>query len=272
MAAEPHTQYASAEALAAELDRVATLPECSDTRWLSFARHPAYITPADTRWIEPETRTPSDTVVEIASEHGSSECAVLDGTDEGCPWAVNTATWNTEGTVHAALAEGERLGFVGGTDNHEASPGRLGEGPGHAGQFEDTDGDGVNDGPVVQFRGGAITGLFHSATELDIDTVFDAIEARHTVAASFKPTRLGLRARIDGMAYLPGDDVPPGALGVELALEADGLEHYELDLVDPLGGEVSSELAAGDIRHVRVRAWVDGEEERLRASPWFAGD
>lgn len=265
-----HAQYASAAALVAELDRVASLPACEGTRWLSFVHHPAYVTPADTRWHEPDTRAATDTVVEIASEHGSSECAVLDGADEGCAWGINEATWNAEGTVHAAFAAGERLGFVGGTDNHEASPGRLGEGPGHAGQFEDSDGDGNVDSAVLQFRGGAITGVFHAAGEFDTSALFDAIEARRTVAASFKPTQLELRGWVGGTAYLPGDDVPPGDLSVDLVLEADGLERYELDLVDPLEGSTSSELSAGDVRYARVRAWIDGEEERIWASPWFA--
>ncbi|MBM4393806.1 MAG: hypothetical protein FJ090_21990, partial [Deltaproteobacteria bacterium] len=86
----------------------------------------------------------------------------------------------------------------------------------------------------------------------------------------FKPTQLELRGWVGGTAYLPGDDVPPGDLSVDLVLEADGLERYELDLVDPLEGSTSSELSAGDVRYARVRAWIDGEEERIWASPWFA--
>lgn len=59
---------------------------------------------------------PNMPVIEIVSSHGSSEC--LD-----CPGAMPDRVTGNGHSVQDALMTGNRLGFVGGSDNHHARPG-----------------------------------------------------------------------------------------------------------------------------------------------------
>ncbi|MFT5680141.1 MAG: hypothetical protein ACI8RZ_001046, partial [Myxococcota bacterium] len=123
---------------------------CASVRWLTYAHHPAYSVPQVTDWSLEENTPSSEQVVEIYSEHGSSEC--IDLTADGCDWRINTGQgYYADGSIQAALSEGYQLGFVGGTDSHDARPGSLDDGPSHIAHWLDTDGDGIVDTPKTHF-------------------------------------------------------------------------------------------------------------------------
>lgn len=254
---------------------------CGPTRWISFAHHPAYELPQSTDWALDENRPDRETLVEIASEHGSSECADPDA--EGCAWRINEVQgYFPEGSVQAALARGFRLGFTGGTDGHDARPGSLEDGPGRVGQL---DGDGL---PRLQFMDGALTGVFlEEGQELGIEALFDALEARRTLATTGPRPALSAWAESeDGRVWLPGALLPRDAGPLTLVLEAgDAGEGYRLDRVERVGvdglvEDASEEAEArftwdpgpGDWTYLRLRyaseAAADGEE-RVWVSPWF---
>lgn len=267
------------------VDRVADLWEaldgaeerCGPTRWVSFAHHPAYALPQATDWGLRENRPDRETLVEIASEHGSSEC--LDLGAEGCDWRVNEAQgYLPEGSVQAALDRGYTLGFVGGTDAHDARPGSLSDGPGAVGQIED--------GAIRRhFAPGAITGVFLEG-DLDLDSLFDALEDRRTLASTGPRPELRAWAEgADGLTYLPGEALPRAALPARLFLEAAEAEGYALSAIERLGPggliedrsdgpdyEGAWDASPGDWTYLRLRYASDSAEdgeERVWLSPWF---
>ena len=78
-----------------------------------------------------------------------------------------------------------------------------------------------------------------------------------------------------GMVYLPGDDVPiaGGPLTLEIDLTDPIVSSWYAEIVNPNTGAVSTattlDLSDGVPRYVRIRAWVNGVEQRLWASPFF---
>jgi hypothetical protein len=247
-------------------------PDCAGTRYASWFHHPAYSQPSLVDWALETNHNPYDRVVEIASSHGSSECVDLEA--EGCDFLVNTPRYDNAGAVQRALQLGYRLGFVGGTDNHEGRPELVGETtPGAVANFWDADGDGQNDDVRRQFAQGALTGVFIDGP-LTRGALLDAIEARHTLATTWLVDGLRLHATDEhGQMWIPGDDVPAGTLIVTFALTDARVEEFWAEVVDPMTGDKSRDLTftleSGDVRYVRVRAWIDGTEHRLWASPWF---
>ncbi len=253
---------------------------CGPTRWLTFAHHSAYTNPQQTDWGLDENRPTRETLIEIASEHGSSEC--VDPDAEGCDWRRNDAQgYAPEGSVQAALDAGFALGFVGGTDSHDARPGSLADGPGAVGHL-------VNSLPRQQLAPGALTGvLLLDGEALDANTLLDALALRRTLASSGpRPDLRAWAQSEDGSVWLPGELLPRDAMPVTIYLElGDPGEGYTLSQVERLGpgGQVEETSAAseatmtwsgrpGDWTYLRLRydapASADGEE-RVWLSPWF---
>lgn len=258
--------------LAEVLAAAASEPGCTPTRYLSFLHHPALSPPAGIDWTEPYGTLADDRLVEIYSEHGSSECA--DPAGEGCDFHLHAEHLDPGGAVQTALQLGWKLGFLAGTDSHDADPGSVDNGPSYSAFFYDADGDGLADDPQSQYGPGGVTGVYLEG-EVDRAAIFDALSARHTVAASWPFSGLVLHARgADGIRYLPGDDVPAGAspLVVEVGIDAPEVTGWTVELVDPwnaLSAEPSFSLGAGEVRYVRVRVDRGGVEERIWGSPFF---
>jgi hypothetical protein len=234
-------------------------------------------------WTQELNSQLGDRLVEIHSEHGSSEC--VDPAADGCAWGVNAERHVPWGAVQAAWRQGLRLGLVGGTDNHEGRPGSLEDGPGVIASARDDDGDGVPELWHELHCGGSVTGAFYAGEDLDRPALFDALEARSTAVASWIP--LALRAGAvgqDGRVYLPGAEIPAAASPLHLLLEVEEpeAEAWRVQLLDPWNrtwleaGEprldASFELPEGELRYLRVTAWIGGEEQRLWTSPFFGAD
>jgi hypothetical protein len=254
--------------------------DCGPTRWITFAHHSAYENPQTTDWDLRQNRPSRETLVEVASEHGSSEC--LDTAAQGCDWRLDEAQgYLPEGSVQAALDHGYTLGFVGGTDSHDARPGSLSDGPGAVGQLEDG-------APRHQYSAGALTGVFlEDGQDLSIDALFDALEARRTLATSGPRPQLRAWAEsTDGRVWLPGEVLPREAMPVQLHLEpGDPGPDYTLQSVERLGPggavedqddgadlQMTWDGAPGDYTYLRLRydspLAADGED-RVWLSPWF---
>lgn len=269
----PSDGYTTALEFEEGMVATAATAECAGPRWLAWPHHPAYRSPAMVKWNDAGNRVAYDTVVEIASEHGSSECADLSW--DGCDFRSSSSLYSTLGSVQTALSLGYRLGFVGGSDNHEATGARLGDGPGAVGHFVDSDGDGLVDTARVQYADGAVTGVLHTG-ELTRTAIFDAIEARHTVASTWLFEGLEVYAfDAAGTTWLPGDDIPADAGTLYLRAELDdaSVSSWYAELVDPTTGATEAgpafTVGPGEVRYVRIRAWVDGVEQRVWASPFF---
>ncbi len=276
-------------ALHARLAAASAAEGCQPMRWLSFAHHSAYTVPQATDWSLPGNAPLGEPAVEIYSEHGSSEC--LDPTAEGCAWQRNDAQgYLPAGSVQAALDAGYRLGFLAGTDSHDAHPGSIADGPSHVAHWT----EGVED-PEEQFGPGGLTGALLDAP-LSRDALFDAIEARRTVASSGpRPELVAWAEDGGGRRYPAGATIPRDALPATL--------HLELGALDPAGTLLDQDVAevwveqlgpggelletqtgqgfsadweprGGDrYTYLRVRWKRAGgaglDEERLWVSPWF---
>lgn len=241
---------------------------CAPSRWSAFFHHPAQTIPAPVDWADPIATVPGDTVVEIASQHGSSEC--WDLAAEGCDWHTDIERHLPTGSIQYALQLGHRLGFVGGTDNHEANPGALDA----AGPVRNlTDGTSA----LAQYSSGAITGILFEADTLTRARLFDSLGARHTVASSYVFVGLTVMADgADGSHWLPGDLLPAaaGPFTLTVALDDPRVSEWTAELVDPWGATTPIEaltLAEGEVRYVRIRAWIGEIEHRVWASPFFGG-
>lgn len=260
-------------------------PAC-DTRWAAWFHHTAQDRPAWVDWDTDLSWVDGDTVVEIASEHGSSECDTRVAT-EGCDWRFSAEHHIDDGSIQYMLQMGHKLGFVGGTDNHMAEPGRHSQGGGYVRDLEDAD----STAPWhTQFSSGTITGAVTYDPLFDRADLFDAIAARHTVVASWPATGLVIYATgADGVRYLPGDDVPHAAMPLELTASLDDptVTEWYAEVVDEQGQTDLSrtiDIPADGARYVRIRAWIpedtvagdtgssDREEHRVFASPFFALD
>lgn len=243
---------------------------CTPTRSVSFLHHVAESPPASVDWSNPAFPLASDTVVEIASEHGSSECADIDA--DGCDWHAQSAVYVAPGSVQSALGLGLQLGFVGGTDRHDADPGRLDVGPGPTSHLYDGDGDGVDDSAYLQYTSGTLTGVLAPAP-LTRAGIFDALQTRHTLVGSRAFSGLDVHAvDADGGSWLPGDALPSGTYTVLAQLDDPDVTEWSAELVDPSNATTalgSVTLAPGDVVYVRIRATVAGVEHRAWASPFF---
>ncbi len=268
--ANPDPGVLDSNTLAADLAEAGSADGCTPSRVISYLHHTAETTPGAVDWTSPAWPLDTDTVVEIASEHGSSECSLP--ADEGCIWHLQQAVYYPEGATQIALGLGRKLGFVGGTDRHDADPGQLGMGPGFSAHFYDSDGDGVLDTPYGQYTTGTLTGVI-TPSPLTRAAIFDAITARHTYAASRVMNGLQVTAvGSDGSEFLPGDDIPAGTYTIHVELDDPDIGAWSAQLVAPSDarlpvGDVT--FAAGDVWYVRLDATVDGIEERAWASPFF---
>lgn len=250
-------------------------------RALTFSHHTAWTPPEMVDWTDPVNEPDPDfePVVEIHSEHASSECADLDA--EGCDWGVATDRVHyPEGAVQTALAQGYRLGFVGGTDSHDGRPGSTEDGPSCIGRLDD-------DGQLIcHEQDGALTGLLARAGDLDRGALLDHLFARETAATS--GPRLPLRVALvtaDGAPHLPGAAVAAGDARLHIALDADdlgGLELIEAALLTPdnqtrawtdtLPAVLDVALDSAETAYLRLRLWdpTEAVEQRVWLSPWFA--
>ena len=243
--------YLTSAAFVAGMQAAGTSPGCSPVRWISYYHHPAYKPPGEVKWSLPSiAQTTTDTVVEIASEHGSSECYNLAW--PGCDFRVKVRSYSVNGSVQRALQLGYRLGFVGGSDNHQTNPALFADGGGYIGHLFDRDGDGIQDSPETQFGDGAVTGAYIEGP-ISRTAVFDAIDARHTVATTWPFDGLKLHAvNASGMVYLPGDDVPisGGPLTLQIDLTDPTVSSWYFEVVNPSTGAVSTSSTITDRKSV----------------------
>lgn len=260
--------------LQAHLAQVAL--ECDPVRVLSWFHHPGSMVPRPVDWAHQTNRSFGDTIVEIYSEHGSSECYDLGSS--GCDWSVLEQFHAPASTVQAALQLGYAMGFVAGTDSHDARPGSVEDGPSVV-IMADVDGEIVYQ---EQTTPGGVTGVLAAGAVPGREQLLDALEQRRTLAASwlFDVVRIAAVGQ-DGEVYLPGDDVPAAASPLELVveLEDEAVESWKIEVVDPLNElwleqdhsrlQETLDLNPGDVRYLRVQATMQGQEHRLWASPFF---
>jgi hypothetical protein len=253
-----------------------TAEHCEPVRQLSWFHHPGMAMPRTVDWERDVHRELGDRVVEIYSEHGSSEC--FDMASEGCDWSVPEDLHAGSGSVQEALSLGYQLGFVGGTDSHDARPGSLDDGASYvAGGAEIAHGE-----YHLHYATGGVTGALSAGEKPGRVEIVDAIQDRHTVAASWMFDQLRVAALgQDGRVYLPGDEVPEAAspLRLRVEIEDEAVQSWMIEVVDPDNGihlqvehqrlDELLDLAAGEVRYLRVRAWTQEREHRLWASPFF---
>ncbi|MED5372679.1 MAG: hypothetical protein VX899_16805 [Myxococcota bacterium] len=237
-------------------------------RWISFVHHGAYSRPAAVDWTVDASLMDKELLVEIYSEHGSSECADLSAL--GCLFQVNEPIYNPEGSVQTALSLGLEMGFMGGTDSHDGRPGSV-DAPGYVAASE-TDESGLPVSKLTSHHSpGGVTGVLVAPdSDGGREDLFDAMLLRHTVAATQVFPELQIRA-VDNMgnSYLPGDRLPVGSYQLELVLD----HPATLELVSPDGSvEPVTDwfvVQSGQVRYLRIRMLIDGQEQRIWASPFF---
>lgn len=274
------------EQLRAALDLAAA--EHGDLPVLSFFHHPAIEAPQGVDFANPvNAPDPSiETLIELYSEHGSSEC--LDTTADDCDWMINAASWAylTRGSAQYALSQGFRLGFTAGTDGHDARPGSIDDGPSWHGSSAGSAEEAASKPPHQQFSSGGLTGVW-TADELDRDSLFEGLRSRATVATSGpRPVVRALAIDDQGVPWLPGSELPADRTGLQVvaSVQAEGYTVARLSLVDR-DGVVVAEAEGGELEQALTvegdNAWYlravlfddeDGSEQRVWVSPWFAGD
>lgn len=260
---------------------------CPTDRVLVVPHHTAMIAPEgmDWAWSENEPDYEFMSLMEIASEHGVSECEDL--ADDDCNWNIDDEGYLATGSIRTALGKGYVLGFAGGTDAHDGQPGSLDDGGSCSAHWVDPDGDGEKEPLQCATYDGAVTGALVAGT-LDRTTLFDALFARNTLVTTGPRVDLGVAAlSADGRVFLPGDRVPAAAgpytlrvsastslaaLGAEpLALEFFGKGDAVLAAIQGEGDlEAVVDLPAGEVAYLRARVSWNGEEARLWASPFFS--
>lgn len=260
---------------------------CGEMRALFIAHHPALSRPQPIDWRaannEPDVRF--EPLIEMVSEHGTSEC--FDITDPHCDFRLfDEDGYYQWGSFQAAISLGHKLGVMGGTDTHDARPASFGDGPSATSIT-------LSDGRLAwQNYPGAMTGTM-AATPFDRYAVIDAMFARATMAS----TRAFIEPRAfvettDGRLLLPGAEVEsdePVAVTVSLTGSYDPNLYVRvgIDLLNEAGDTVAEiEATANDddaiLRttisgddctacYVRVRLYEDDDDEgeRIWLSPWF---
>ena len=245
---------------------------CATQRILSIPHHTAMRLPEPVVWSDP-LNTPDlyyERLVEVTSEHGTSECADLE--DEHCDYRIKTVGgYLPTGSIQSMLQLGYALGFVGGTDSHDSRPGSTNDGPSCVSLSGDVE------APCHEYPGG-LTGVMYAGT-LDRGTLFDGLFARNTVAASALPINARAMLTDGDSLHLPGDDVPAGdytlhasvpETGVSvLSIEAINQDGERLALLSPPADSAALSLGVGESVYLRVRLDASGVEERLWLSPFF---
>jgi len=253
--------------------------ECAEGA-ITFFHHSAYEWPQPVDFtLEQNTPDPRyERLIEIYSEHGSSEC--LDLSAPHCDWNLRSASryWG-QGSVQMALSLGYQLGFVAGTDSHDSMPGSTDDDPSCTARWSDTDGDGQVDTPSCQDWPGGVTGVL-VPEDFDQADLFDAMRDRRTVASSGpRPSLYAVVLGPDGELWLPGEVIDAdGPVRVLVSLEPgeDALGVVALELIDALGQLRASaaadtldseiDLLPGEAVYLRARL---EDDQRLWASPWF---
>jgi hypothetical protein len=252
-------------------DALAT-PGACEAEAISYFHHSAYKMPRMVTWSAEANQGLDDRLVEIYSEHGSSECA--DPRAEHCDFGLNNEFFKADGSVQTALGLGLNLGFVGGTDNHDGRPGSVEDG-----------GSGIysNEGYKPHLTAGALSMVrLPFSQSLDHAAFFDALQARHTAAATLRLDTLSAALLCGGAVYLPGDDAPAGPCTLHAHIADEALSSVEIDVIDREGQaslllpdaegrlEAAVELPAEGLLYLRVRLLTtDGTEHRAWLSPWF---
>jgi len=256
----------------AALDEAAK--SCATSRVFSIPHHTAMRLPEPVVW-EDDLNTPDlryERLVEITSEHGTSECIDLDA--ENCRYRIKTiGGYSPEGSIQTMLQLGYDLGFIGGTDSHDSRPGSTEDDP----SCVSLDGEGDVEIPCHEYPGG-LTGVMY-AGRLDRESLFDGLEARNTLAVSAVPVDARAVLVSDDALYFPGDDVPAGTYTLHVDVPTDQASVLSIEAMDQDGdrrhlmdapiGSAALELAAGDAVYLRVRMEIDGTEERIWVSPFF---
>ncbi len=246
---------------------------------ISFFHHPAVEAPQGVDFGNHDN-APDDryeTLVEIYSEHGASECIDLTAAD--CDWEINhgAVTYLPRGSAQYALKMGYHLGFTAGTDSHDALPGSIDDGPGlHA-----TAGEGYPE-PSEQFAPGGLTGALISG-DLTRRHLFSALAARATAATSGpRPDLRVVAIDVDGRAWLPGSvGVTAGSpLRLLASITADGYTVDHISIIDQTGatlsrtegGQLDAEvtLAAGGACYLPVVLSDGIDDHRVWVSPFFS--
>ena len=252
---------------------------CATSRILAIPHHTAMRLPEPVIWSD-DLNTPDpryERLVEITSEHGTSEC--LDLKAEHCDYRLKSiGGYESRGSIQAMLQQGYTLGFVGGTDSHDSQPGSTENGPSCVsldGELTDTSEYTI---PCHDHPGG-LTGVLVAGT-LTRETLFDGLEARNTLASTAVPIDARAVLRAADAVYLPGDDVPAGDYTLAVLVPTDGMVLLSIEAIDQDGarralldraaGEAEISVASGESVYLRVRVSVDGIEERIWLSPFFA--
>jgi hypothetical protein len=256
-----------------QADIVEATKVCNPVQSLMFSHHTAMLIPQHLDWTLPQNEPNPETemLIEIFSEHGSSE--LLNPEEEGAFGVDPSKVYVPEGSVQQALLLGYKLGFVGGTDNHDGRPGSLEDGP-SCPDFWNAE------GPICQFHGGGLTGVL--SDELSRSAIFSTLSARRTVVTT--GPRDPIRAVLVGSsgsgypfgALVPVDDAP-----YQLYLDTTGsaAEVTRRQLVTS-DGEV---IELPSVSHVKTQIEVDEGgwvylrlslqdslgDHRVWVSPWF---
>lgn len=257
--------------------------ECGTEDLFTFFHHTAYKLPNPVSWSL-ETNIPDSDVemlVEVASEHGSSECR--DPSQDGCGFWVNEEAehiwW---GSIQEALTQGHRLGFLGGSDSHDGRPGSLDEASTVA-AFWDANGDGIPDTACQQFQTGALTGVWVEG-EFDRDSLWEGLTARRTLATTGPRGRVALVALDQtGTPYLPGDVVPASRFPLQLTVVIDPGDAWEVEAIEAIEPDDGAVIASAEgpsleagvadpgthAFYVRARIFDGDVEHRVWLSPLF---
>src|SRR5262249_55023165 len=145
-------------------------------------------------------------------------------------------------------------------------PGRLEDGGGSVRDLTSPN----DDSPALeQFTNGTLTGVLTYDEAFHRGSLFDALEARHTVVASWPAHDLVIYATAaDGARYLPGDDVPQAAMPLTLTVRLDDpdMQGVRVEVIDPFEVELPNNtplspadptlsIPTGEARYIRIRAF-----------------